>query len=218
MTKVVTIDGPAGSGKSSSAQLLADNLGFTYYNTGLIYRALGIGVHRAKLQIDQETDCLELVSNTSLLYIENDIKTVEVFGRRPVFLTFDELRTPLASHNASVIGSHDSVNALIVELLRLSRPEGNFVAEGRNTGSAVFVDADIKFYLDAAVETRAIRHYGEASTHRVNALLTRDERDSGRKFAPLRKPEGAKLIDSTNLTQLDVVNLLTIECKKVLEL
>jgi cytidylate kinase len=215
---IVTIDGPAGSGKSSVAQLLADNLGFTYYNTGLVYRALGLSVNQFGLNIDIEEDCLDLVSSTSQLFIDNKTNTVEIFGLRPAFFSFDQLRTATASNNASVIGSHDAVNELIVELLRLSKPDISFVAEGRNTGSAIFTDANVKFYLDAKVETRAIRHYGEASPHRVEALLKRDARDSTRKFAPLCEPEGAILVDTTKLTQQEVVDFLTTECKKVLHL
>lgn len=202
---VVAIDGPAGAGKSTLAKRLAQELGYTYMDTGAMYRAFAWKVMQDGIDLGNEKGLKEVLKRTRI-----DLKKEE--GGLRVFLdgldVTDRIRTPELSQMASKVSTVKAVRERMVELQRAMGKEGGIVAEGRDIGTVVFPEAEIKVYLDAAPEERAKRRFEElaAQGKRVNLEETleemheRDHRDQERALAPLRKAEGAVVIDSTQLS------------------
>jgi cytidylate kinase len=202
---IVAIDGPSGAGKSTLAKRLARELGFTYLDTGAMYRALALKVLRQHIDEADQTGLAALVGETEIGLNENG-------GRLSVLLdgvnVADFIRTPEVSQMASRVSAQKVVRQRMLELQRAAGRTGNIVAEGRDIGTVIFPGAEVKVYLDASVEERARRRYNEllaagrqvSLEETVRELRERDQRDSGRDLAPLRKAEDAVLIDSSTLT------------------
>jgi CMP/dCMP kinase len=202
---IVAIDGPSGAGKSTLAKRLARELGFTYLDTGAMYRALALKVLRQQIDEGDETGLAALVGETEIGLKENE-------GRLNVLLdgvdVADLIRTPEVSQMASRVSARKLVRQRMLELQRAAARTGNIVAEGRDIGTVIFPGAEIKVYLDASVEERARRRHKElladgrqvSLEETVRELKERDQRDSGRDLAPLRKAENATVIDSSALT------------------
>ena len=212
---LIAIDGPVGAGKSTVARNLARALGFDHLNTGAMYRALALAAHRRG--IDPADPALERRLATLLPSIR-----IEVDGPR-VLLDGAEvsaaLTEPAISDLASRLSALGVVRARMVHLQRAAAAAGGFVIEGRDIGTVVFPDAEVKFYLDAEVQVRAARRYeelrakGEAVTlSQVEAdLRARDQRDSTREIAPLACAADAIVIDSSHLSVVQVVERLISE-------
>ncbi|MCE5273621.1 MAG: (d)CMP kinase [Syntrophaceae bacterium] len=202
----ITIDGPAGSGKSTVAREVARTLGFTFLDTGALYRAAAVAIERAGSDVGDNEECGRVISHTRILLTGGSI---EVDGTDVT----EEIRSPRISELSSAIAVHPSVRSELVRIQRSFRGLSSLVAEGRDTGSVVFPDADIKIYLNASATERAMRRQKELLTkgtdlplERVlNDMNRRDNRDSSRSASPLVIPEHAVVVDTTHLTFHEVV-------------
>jgi len=202
----ITIDGPAGSGKSTLAKDLAKKLDFFYLNTGLMYRAMTLNVLEKKKSVESESDCLDVLNEMffSLEKEKNELSELLLNGRKISHL----VKTELVDKNVSIASKHKGVRKLMVEKQRSLAENKNIIVEGRDAGSVVFPDADVKLFVVASVEARAKRRYEEYLRKGMDVdyneilddMKKRDFLDSHRKNSPLVKPEGAIEIDTSNLT------------------
>src|ERR1700722_3283948 len=192
---IIAIDGPVGAGKSVAARELARDLGFSYLNTGAMYRAVAIAAREAGISPDDPNVEQRLVSILKGIKIKLDGEKILLNGRDVTALKDDPEIGELASR-FSAIGT---VRERMRELQRAAGEDGGVVMEGRDIGTAIFPDAEFKFFLDADVKTRARRRYeelkkkGESITeHEVlDQLIERDRRDSARELAPLKRADDA---------------------------
>lgn len=214
----VAIDGPAGAGKSTIAKLVAKEKGYIYVDTGAMYRALA--VHFLKHNITPE-DSIEITracesADVSICY-ENGIQQVYLKGENVT----DVLRTEEVGNMASRTSAIPAVREKLLELQRTLARENDVIMDGRDIGTNILPDADVKIYLTASVETRARRRYDELTekgeicdfNQIANDIRERDQRDMTRATAPLRKAEDAVLIDSSDLTIAEVVSQICSYCK-----
>ncbi|HEX7504904.1 MAG TPA: (d)CMP kinase [Syntrophales bacterium] len=212
MTKkyVVTVDGPAGSGKSTVGRLLAQKLSYIYLDTGALYRALALKVRMANLSPDNREKIAALCGSTTIALCERDRATrIQLDGKDVTEL----IRTPEISMLASTISALPEVRDALLSVQRDSAREGGVVAEGRDMGTVVFPGADVKFYLTASPEERSRRRWLELKNrgHEVNLeevlrdVVQRDRQDSEREIAPLRPSDDGVLIDSTGKNIDEVV-------------
>lgn len=202
---IIAIDGPSGAGKSTLAKRLARDLGYTYLDTGAMYRALALKILRQGLDLGDATKLARLVEAT-------DIDLVHREGNLQVLLDGVNvsalIRTPEVSQMASKASAFSVVRKRMLDLQRALGQRGNVVAEGRDIGTVIFPQAEVKIYLDASVQERARRRYEELRAagrdvtveETIRELEERDKRDSERDVAPLRKAEDALAIDSSGLT------------------
>jgi CMP/dCMP kinase len=213
---VVTIDGPAGAGKSSAARELARRLGFRLIDTGAMYRALAWAVREAGLSPVESPALLALLERTR----------VELTGERVLVDGRDvtaEIRTPEIGELTSTLSALKSVRDKLTPMQRTLAEAGGAVLEGRDTGSVVCPDADVKFYLDADPEARARRRREELAARGVavdlaavrDEVARRDRQDTQRALAPTVRPDGALLIDSTDLDAEAVVQRLVDEVERI---
>lgn len=203
----ITIDGPAGSGKSTVAKEVSKRLGIPYLNTGLVYRAFAYVCMQEGLE--DERDILRL--------FERPPHVVPQVGETLVYYQGKEISPLLSSEDvgrvASIIASYPSFRERINEFFRSLMNHKQFVAEGRDAGSFIFPDADIKFFITASVEERAMRRYKQLKAQGIEityedvlrALVERDERDKNRPLYPFLPPKDAIVIDTTNLSVEEVV-------------
>jgi CMP/dCMP kinase len=203
---VITIDGPAGAGKSTVARELARRLGFKHVSTGALYRALAWAVKAAGVRPEDGPDLRAVLDRT----------TVALSGERVLVDGRDvtgEIRTPEISELTSQLTKLRPVRDKMTPLQRALAAGGGVVLEGRDTGSVVWPEAEVRFYLDADLEARARRRQADLRAQGVEVDLAavrqdvaeRDRQDMGRALAPLVKPHGAVVVDSTALTLDDVV-------------
>jgi len=202
----VAIDGPAGAGKSTLARAAAKELGFCYVDTGAIYRT--VGYHMDLLGIGpRDTDGVERLlgdANIAVEYDENGVQRMILNGRD----VSGEIRTPEMSRIASAISQQKAVRAYLLELQRELARTRSVVMDGRDIGTVVLPEADVKVFLTAAPEVRARRRFlelqarGETVTYEqvLDDQRRRDEQDQTRKLAPLRRAKDAALLDTSNLS------------------
>ncbi len=212
---IIAIDGPAGCGKSTLAKNLAEKLGIVYIDTGATYRAAALAALRRGLDESRPEEVAELVekSRIALLGKPDDLRVIldgeDVSG---------EIRTPEVSDMASRISALTPVRRSLVELQRKIAEGNDVVLEGRDTGSVVFPNADLKIYLDASVEERAKRRAGDWDDDTglediKSEIALRDERDRTRPDSPLTVADGAVIIDSTSLTIGEVLERVIAEMR-----
>ncbi|MBK6459486.1 MAG: (d)CMP kinase [Myxococcales bacterium] len=206
---VVAIDGPAGAGKSTVARNLAKALGYVLVDTGAIYRAVGLAATRAQLPLGdavQVTTLAEGLLARSALVFQRDAS----LGMRVLLEGEDvseAIRSPEAGLGASEVSVHPGVRAALLELQRGAGREGGVVLEGRDIGTVVFPDAEVKFFLTASPEVRAARRHAELTRRpdapsleeTLEAVKRRDHQDETRAIAPLRRADDAVLVDSSEL-------------------
>jgi cytidylate kinase len=200
---IIAIDGPSGAGKSTLAKCLAKELGFIYLDTGAMYRALALKVLREGVDLADDTRLAELVTST-------DIDLKEYGGRLEILLdgcdVAGEIRTPEVSQMASRVSAVKIVRERMLDLQRAMGRRGSVVAEGRDIGTVIFPEAEVKIFLVASARERARRRYEELrATGRavdfdatLHEMEERDKRDSERDLAPLRQADDAMLIDSSS--------------------
>ena len=210
---IITIDGPAGSGKSTVARVLAKRLGYRYIDTGAFYRAFTWKAMRAGVNMEDEALLSQLLQKTRI-----ELKNSEAGTR--VFLDNEDvseaIRTPEVTGSVHYIASRPALREKLVEKQRMASEGVSAVAEGRDTGTVVFPRAERKFYLDAQVEERARRRYlellnttkGTTYPDVLEELKKRDERDASREASPLKMGEDFIYFDTTNLTAEEVVEAL----------
>ncbi|MEX1092845.1 MAG: (d)CMP kinase [Acidimicrobiia bacterium] len=200
---IITIDGPAGTGKSTVSRLVALTLELPHLDTGAYYRAATLGGLRKDIILDDGEAMADLIETSSF----------DQVGDR-MFLDGDDvtqaIRLPAVTNTVSIVSAHPEVRRALVAQQRqwVESREGRAVVEGRDIGSIVFPDAGLKIYLDASAEVRAMRRAGETGQD-VSRVLQEQERrdtiDSTRTVSPLTVPSDAVVIDTTTLTIDEVV-------------
>ena len=204
MNKVITIDGPSASGKGTLAILLADRLGWKILDSGALYRAFAY----FSMSEDNEKLIEENLRKISFNTVDNSIQVLfedEDISRH--------LRTEDTAIQASKISSLPSTREILLPIQRFFSETSNLIADGRDMGSVVFPNANLKFFLDAAPEVRAKRRYlelqkrgQEVNMHDlINDIVERDKKDRIRELSPLIKTEDSILLDSTNLNQESIL-------------
>lgn len=210
---VVTIDGPAGAGKSTVAKRLARRLDYRLLDTGAIYRAVALLALRTGVALDDEPRLAEIARDLQIDFrFEGDSNHVYVAGED----VSAAIRTPEASQGASKVSALPAVRAALLDLQRRLGGSGGVVVEGRDTGTVVFPHAGAKFFLTASDEERARRRMEELAAGGKTAPLAevlreireRDARDAGRDVAPMRAADDAVLVDSSTMTLDEVVSTL----------
>jgi len=219
LVTVVAIDGPSASGKSTVARRTAQALGWIYVDSGALYRGMTWKALREGVDSARPENVVALVPRLQWEFIEE---------QRAIRFTIDgedpgqQLRSELVREAVSDIAAVPEVRAFIVGELRKMADFGSLVMEGRDIGSVVFPDTPFKFYLHANPEERARRRAAELAQAEgrgdvedvLNSLTRRDQKDSGRKIAPLQIPLGARVIDSTHLGIDEVVALILGELRR----
>ena len=208
---IVTIDGPAGSGKSTAAKGLADALGIRYLDSGATYRAVTLKAMREGADWGDEAALAQIARRADVTLVHGPGGLAVMLDGRDVTR---EIRSPEVTENSHHMARSGPVRKVIAALLRrIGAGLGEFVAEGRDQGSVVFPQASPKFYLDALPEVRARRRCEQmqADGRRADyedvlrAVVRRDERDRNRAVSPLIKPAGAIEIDTTDKTVAQTV-------------
>jgi cytidylate kinase len=198
---VITIDGPAGSGKSTTAKLVAQKLGFKYLDTGATYRVVALAVLKNNISPSNEQEVEKLVPELNIRFVDTKI----LLNDEDVS---SQIRTEEIGKLASLCSTYKGVRENMVKLQRKIAQNQSIVCEGRDMGTVVFPNAEIKIYMDANVETRAKRREKELSEKGtpesfesiIESIKSRDKQDSTRKHSPLKIPDGAIIIDTTNLS------------------
>jgi cytidylate kinase len=212
---IVAIDGPAGAGKSTVARKLADKLGFTLVDTGALYRAVALAAQREGVAWDDEVNVVAVARRVevsrSLRLVPDAEKGVRVMldGQD----VSDAIRTADMGMGASRVSAIGGVRAALLDLQRQAGESGGVVLEGRDIGTVVFPDAEVKFFLTASPEIRAQRRYDELVLRglKVDYAATlaevklRDEQDTNRPIAPLRRADDAIFVDSSNRPADEIV-------------
>jgi len=191
---VVAIDGPAGAGKSTVARAVAQALGFTYLDSGAMYRCVGLAAEERGLPGAEVAAALRIELGDRVLLDGRDVT--------------DAIRTPAVSEAASRVAADPAVRRAVVARQRAMVAEGDWVAEGRDIGTVVAPDAAVKVFLTASPEERARRRAAQIGADVVTVLAEqtlRDRRDTTREHSPLEAAEGAVHLDTTGLTLDDVV-------------
>jgi len=209
--RIITIDGPAGAGKSTMARGLAERLNWTYLDTGAMYRAVAVAVDEAGKDVNDESGFSDILAKLDLRIMPGPRTTRIFLGGQEIT---DKIREPRVSALASAVSAQASVRRAMVDLQRKIGETGCVVAEGRDMGTVVFPGAGVKFFLKASSQERArrrfkeLRHQGEdVSLEQVNQdMINRDRADSSRALSPLRPAEDAIIIDSTGLAVNEVQN------------
>ena len=221
---IIAIDGPAGSGKSTSAKLVAQKLGYLYIDTGAMYRAVTLMVSRNEIPLENIGGITELAGNI-------DIKLEYVNGKTSVYVSGENITEEIRSQNVnskvSEISKIEGVRTALVAKQREMKDRNNgIVMEGRDIGTVVFPDADIKIFLTASIEQRAQRRVKEfeekgivVSLNEIKEnIIHRDVIDSTRSIGPLKKAPDAVEIDTSKVTIEEQVNLILDVVKKKAEI
>jgi len=209
---VITIDGPAGAGKTTVSRILAKSLGFRYIDTGALYRGVALAAKERGISSDDDSALEKMCRNLSLRFelISNQLKLFS--GDRDIT---EHIRTPEITMMASAVSSRPVVREFLLDLQRSIGKEKQVVFEGRDMGTVVFPDAEVKFFLDASPYTRAVRRFNEMKNSSSQTLeeverdiIQRDRNDSTRTAAPLKPAEDAVRIDTTELPLEEVVKTM----------
>ena len=209
---VITIDGAAGVGKTSTAKELAKRLGYQYFDTGAMYRAVTLFFIREKVDLSSKSD---VITSHRAIKLKIDFSSE---SEMKVFLDDDDIslkiRSQEVTNKVSAVSALPDVRDMMVKIQRSFTLNGNFIVEGRDIGTVVFPDAKYKFFLQADYDIRAERRL--ADFERLNEaknindikedLEKRDKYDSTRKLSPLKKPDNAIIIDTTNCSLEEQVN------------
>jgi len=208
---IITIDGPAGSGKSSVAKMVAQRLGFAYLDSGAIYRAVALYLLQKGIPPDDEAQIEESLKGMNI-HIK-DLQRIYVNGNDVTMA----IRSPQVDEVVSSYAALPVVRRRLFSLQRDLRDDRDLIAEGRDMGTVVFPDADLKIFLKADARTRAIRRWKELMERGVDIsfddvyyqIVQRDEKDANRKLSPLMPAKDAIILDTSELTLEEVVDKVT---------
>lgn len=207
----IAIDGPAGAGKSTIAKSVSSQLGYIYMDTGALYRSIALyTIRKNAYKPDEIISCLDEIS-LELKFID---------GLQQVFLNgenvSDKIRTPEVSMGASRVSALPEVRKFLFDLQRKNAEENNLIMDGRDIGTVVLPNANLKIFLTASAEERAKRRYLELKEKPdcpsydsiLQDIIKRDYDDEHRETAPLKKADDAVLVDSTNMTADEVIDYI----------
>jgi cytidylate kinase len=201
---IITIDGPGGAGKTTVSRILAEKLGYRYIDTGALYRAIALAVKSTETDPENPHEMEKLCRSLDFKFVWIDNKLRLLSNGKDIT---DKIRTPSITMLASAVSAKASVRSYLLGLQRELGKGGGAVFEGRDMGTVVFPEAEIKFFLDASLKTRALRRYKELiPTNAVTLedvkkdMRRRDENDSTRELAPLKAADDAIIIDSSTLS------------------
>lgn len=207
---IITVDGPSGVGKGTLCHALADKLGFDFLDSGAMYRITALAAVKKNVALDNEEALAELVAKLDVQFLPEDGEIKVILDGENVG---DQIRTNEAGQNASKVAVFPQVRSALLQRQRdFSSPKG-LIADGRDMGTVVFPDAQVKFFLDASAEERAKRRVKQLQEKGFNAnfdeilaeIKERDCRDRNRAVAPLVPAKEALLLDSTNLSIDEVI-------------
>ncbi len=209
----IAIDGPAGAGKSTIARSLAAKLGFIYVDTGALYRAVGVNAMRAGMDTKNAEQVTSVLGDTkvSLRFVDGEQRVF--LGEEDVSLA---IRTPEASMAASNVSAIPAVREFLFDLQRNIAKENNCLMDGRDIGTVVLPEAQVKIFLTASAEVRAKRRYDELLAKGMKAeyndvleeMIQRDYQDSHRAIAPLKQADDAVLVDTSEMNLEQVLEAL----------
>lgn len=215
----IAIDGPAGAGKSTVAKKVAGALDYLYIDTGSMYRALAWAVQHDDLPIEDEAAVSQVLR-------EHTIQLKRIDGEQHVYWDDRDvtswIRTPEVSQGASVVASYGAVREQMLTMQRAMATQGKVVMDGRDIGTHVLPDAEVKIFLTASIRERAERRWRELRdkglapdlSEMEKEIAERDQRDMNREVAPLRQAEDAVLVDTTGMTIDEVVERILEICER----
>lgn len=201
----IAIDGPSGAGKSTISRALAKELGYVYIDTGAMYRTIGLQAYRSEVDPKNETEVAKLLPN-----IELDIRHID--GVQHIFLNGEDVSAPIREHlmsrYASDVSALPAVRAFLLDYQRRFAQQYNVIMDGRDIGTVILPQAQVKIFLTASSEVRAKRRHKELLGKGENVLfetvladvIQRDENDSSRKAAPLKAADDAIIVDTSSNT------------------
>jgi len=217
---VIAIDGPAASGKSTTAKLVAKRLGYMYIDTGAMYRAMTLKVLENKVPVDDE-GAVSRLAETTHIEVMQDGDSLRVFlDRRDVT---KEIRSQPVTNAASAVSSYRKVRELMVREQQRMGERGGVVVEGRDIGTVVFPEAGLKVFMVASPEIRAERRRKELEAggvtvtfeQLVNEIKERDRKDSERSLSPLKRADGAVMVDTSEMTIDEQVEFILDMVKRI---
>ena len=218
MTSVITVDGPSGVGKGTVSEYLSDQLQWNYLNSGALYRSIAWVVMNDSIELS-DTDGLESASKNISFSMQDKKLLIEYKKNIIGSLIYNEE----VAKTASKVASNPKVRESIVNVQRLFKKEPGLVAEGRDMGSVIFPESELKIFLTASIETRATRRYKQLKDREFNVSLpalikdldARDKRDISRENSPLVIPEGAFVIETDDLSIIEVKKIVKKKVKKI---
>lgn len=218
---LITIDGPAGAGKTTVSRMLADRLSYRYIDTGALYRGIAYMAKSAGIAADDDAGLANLCRESDIKFIRNEKGTRLFAGGKDIS---DDIRSPEISMLSSAVSARPVVREYLLKIQRDMAEEKGVVFEGRDMGTVVFPDADIKFFLDASPEIRSLRRYKELAARNDSQNLEaveadirgRDQNDRTRAAAPLKAAEDAIIIDATDLCAEEVVGQMEVRIKSLI--
>ncbi len=206
----IAVDGPAGSGKSTVAKLIADKLHFLYIDTGAMYRSITYAVLSNNISPNDSKAVIDFLKDLNIVF-KKENNSIKIFINDNDIT--DKIRNKEIDENVSVISAIPEVRELLIKYQRELSKDYNVILDGRDIGTVVFPDADFKFYIDASVEVRANRRLKDSKNKDAlsldkikNDIIERDRLDSTRKVGPLKKAADAIYIDTSNLNINEVVD------------
>jgi len=222
---IITIDGPAASGKSTAARLLAKRLGYYYLNSGLLYRALSYlllenGYTLETIVSPSEPDIKQYLDPEHLAYVSDDQTNAHIYFDNEEITEF--LKNERIDKAASLVSTNKTVRSYLLDYQRQLASTHDVIVEGRDSGTVVFPQAQIKFFLSASIEVRAERWQKELEEKGIKIsiqevqqqLYERDKRDTERAIAPLKVPDNAIIVDNSLYTIAETVDILAHYVKK----
>jgi len=210
---IIAIDGPAAAGKSTVAKKIANQLNYVYIDTGAMYRAITLAANINGIDYEDELNLAKLTKNTSITFKQNDGMQQVFINNKDVTL---DIRNQDVTNNVSTVAKHQKVREILVEKQRELAQNKHVVMDGRDIGSHVLPNADVKLFLVASVEERAKRRHEENLANGFESNLDqlkeeirkRDQIDSEREVSPLVKAEDAIEVDTTNMNIDEVTNYI----------